>query len=70
MLNDVPSSYFSHLDANGRRRDRDQRPELCKSSVEFVAPGDYMVRLRARFSVIVYSLLNFITDKVMHWLMK
>jgi protein transport protein SEC24 len=44
MLNDVPSSYFSHLDANGQRRDRDTRPELCKASVEFVAPGDYMVR--------------------------
>ena len=25
MLNDVPSAYFSHLDANGQRRDRDQR---------------------------------------------
>ena len=44
MLNDVPSSYFSHLDANGQRRDRDQRPELAKASVEFIAPGDYMVR--------------------------
>ena len=45
MLNDVPSSYFSHLDANGQRRDRDQRPELAKASVEFIAPGDYMVRM-------------------------
>jgi protein transport protein SEC24 len=44
MLNDVPTSYFSHLDANGLRRDRAQRPELSKCSVEFVAPGDYMVR--------------------------
>jgi protein transport protein SEC24 len=44
MLNDVPSNYFSHLDAKGHRRDRDQRPELNKASVEFVAPGDYMVR--------------------------
>ena len=44
MLNDVPSSYFSHLDSNGKRRDIDQRPELSKCSVEFVAPGDYMVR--------------------------
>lgn len=25
MLNDIPSSYFSHLDNNGQRRDRDQR---------------------------------------------
>lgn len=44
MLNDVPSQYFSHLDANGQRRDKDQRPELSNCSVEFVAPGDYMVR--------------------------
>eukprot|EP01038_Epipyxis_sp_PR26KG_P006349 gene6349-8746_t len=44
MLNDVPSSYFSHLDNNGQRRDKDQRPELSRCSVEFVAPGDYMVR--------------------------
>jgi protein transport protein SEC24 len=44
LLNDVPSSYFSHLDSNGQRRDRDQRPELSRCSVEFIAPGDYMVR--------------------------
>lgn len=44
MLNDVPTSYFSHLDQNGQRRDKDQRPELSRCSVEFVAPGDYMVR--------------------------
>lgn len=25
MLNDVPSTYFSHLDSNGQRRDKDQR---------------------------------------------
>jgi protein transport protein SEC24 len=44
MLNDVPSTYFSHLDQAGHRRDKDQRPELSRCSVEFVAPGDYMVR--------------------------
>jgi len=42
--NDVPSSYFCHLDANGQRRDKDQRPELCTGSVELVAPAEYMVR--------------------------
>jgi hypothetical protein len=40
----VPSSYFCHLDANGQRRDKDQRPELCTGSVELVAPAEYMVR--------------------------
>ena len=44
MLNDVPTTYFSHLDSNGQRRDKDTRPELSRCSVEFVAPGDYMVR--------------------------
>ncbi len=44
MLNEVPTTYFSHLDAQGQRRDKAQRPELSRASVEFVAPGDYMVR--------------------------
>jgi protein transport protein SEC24 len=38
MLNDVPTTYFSHLDQNGQRRDKEQRPELSLSSVEFIAP--------------------------------
>ena len=40
----VPGDYFAHLDATGRRIDTDQRPELMKGSVEFVAPTEYMVR--------------------------
>lgn len=44
LLNDVPGDYFAHLDATGRRIDIDQRPELTKGSVEFVAPTEYMVR--------------------------
>ncbi|KAG5179019.1 Sec23/Sec24 trunk domain-containing protein [Tribonema minus] len=44
MVNDVPTSYFCHLDANGMRRDRDQRPELAYGSVEIQAPAEYMVR--------------------------
>ncbi|XP_057997740.1 protein transport protein SEC24 A-like [Hevea brasiliensis] len=44
LLNDVPGEYFAHLDATGRRVDLDQRPELTKGSVEFVAPTEYMVR--------------------------
>jgi protein transport protein SEC24 len=42
--NDCPSSYFCHLDADGQRRDKDQRPELNTGSVELVAPAEYMVR--------------------------
>ncbi|XP_073039241.1 protein transport protein SEC24 A-like [Primulina eburnea] len=44
LLNDVPGDYFAHVDANGRRVDLDQRPELTKGSVEFIAPAEYMVR--------------------------
>ncbi|KAF5454231.1 hypothetical protein F2P56_023911 [Juglans regia] len=44
LLNDVPGEYFAHLDASGRRIDLDQRPELTKGSVEFVAPTEYMMR--------------------------
>ena len=44
FANDVRSSYFAHLDSAGNRIDTDQRPELCKGQVEFVAPAEYMVR--------------------------
>eukprot|EP01018_Ginkgo_biloba_P039480 Gb_26869 [translate_table: standard] len=44
LLNDVPGDYYSPLDANGRRRDADERPELSQGSVEFVASTEYMVR--------------------------
>jgi protein transport protein SEC24 len=44
MANDVPVEYFSSLDQNGRRRDADERPELSRGTVEWVAPAEYMVR--------------------------
>ncbi|KAK6120063.1 hypothetical protein DH2020_046193 [Rehmannia glutinosa] len=44
LLNDVPGDYFAHVDASGRRVDLDQRPELLKGSIEFIAPAEYMVR--------------------------
>ncbi|XP_030547212.2 protein transport protein Sec24-like At3g07100 isoform X1 [Rhodamnia argentea] len=44
LLNEVLGDYFAHLDSTGRRIDLDQRPELTKGSVEYVAPTEYMVR--------------------------
>jgi protein transport protein SEC24 len=44
LLNDVPPNYFCNLDANNQRKDRAERPELSRGSVEFVAPQEYMVR--------------------------
>lgn len=40
----VQGDYYAQLDSTGRRVDLDQRPELTKGSVEFVAPAEYMVR--------------------------
>jgi len=40
----VPPEYFSHLSGDGQRRDREDRPELCRGSVEFDVGGEYMVR--------------------------
>lgn len=44
MVNDVPTAYFCHLDQNGNRTDKADRPELSQASVELIAPAEYMVR--------------------------
>ena len=43
-INETPQEYFSPLGMDGRRQDLAQRPELCKGSVEIVAPDAYMIR--------------------------
>ena len=44
QMNETPAAYFCHLDEQGLRRDRVERPELSKGVVEFIAPAEYMVR--------------------------
>jgi len=44
LLNDCPSEYMCDLDADGRRRDLAERPELRLGAVEIIAPSEYMVR--------------------------
>ncbi|KAI4369729.1 hypothetical protein MLD38_018143 [Melastoma candidum] len=44
-FNDVtPRDYHCNLGPDGRRRDADQRAELCRGTVEFVASKEYMIR--------------------------
>lgn len=43
FTDDTPRDYFCNLGPDGRRRDADERPELCRGTVEFVATKEYMV---------------------------
>ena len=44
-INDTPSAYYCNLEADMiSRRDKYDRPELCKGVVEYQAPSEYMVR--------------------------
>lgn len=44
FTDETPRDYHSNLGPDGRRRDADERPELCRGTVEFVATKEYMVR--------------------------
>ncbi|KAL2539649.1 Protein transport protein Sec24-like [Abeliophyllum distichum] len=44
FTDETPRDYHCNLGPDGRRRDADERPELCKGTVEFVASKEYMVR--------------------------
>ncbi|XP_031111153.1 protein transport protein Sec24-like At4g32640 [Ipomoea triloba] len=41
---ETPRDYHCNLGPDGRRRDADERPELCRGTVEFIASKEYMVR--------------------------
>lgn len=43
-VNEVPPDFVCHLGHDGKRVDWQERPELCRGSVDFVAPSTYMVR--------------------------
>lgn len=42
--NEVPLEYRCNLDANGLRRDRNMRPELCRGSVEYTVGKEFLAR--------------------------
>jgi len=42
--NDTPRDYMCNLGLDGKRRDADDRPELCRGTVEFVATKEFLVR--------------------------
>ncbi|XP_015887569.3 protein transport protein SEC24 C [Ziziphus jujuba] len=44
FTDDTPRDYHCNLGPDGRRRDADERPELCRGTVEFVATREFMVR--------------------------
>ncbi|KAK3017807.1 hypothetical protein RJ639_003664 [Escallonia herrerae] len=44
FTDETPREYHCNLAPDGRRRDADERPELCRGTVEFVATKEYLVR--------------------------
>ncbi|GFP98573.1 protein transport protein sec24-like cef [Phtheirospermum japonicum] len=44
FTDETPRDYHCNLGPDGRRRDADERPELCRGTVEFIASTEYMVR--------------------------
>lgn len=42
--NDTPPEYFCATTPQGVRVDRDQRPELCRGTVEFTVPKEYWTK--------------------------
>ncbi|CAD7925144.1 unnamed protein product [Amoebophrya sp. A25] len=42
---EVPRHYYCSLDYAGHRRDRNDRPELCTGTVDYLAPPEYYAQL-------------------------
>lgn len=47
---ETPRDYHCNLGPDGRRRDADERPELCRGTVEFVATKEFMVSLFVKYT--------------------
>ncbi|KZV38778.1 protein transport protein Sec24-like CEF-like [Dorcoceras hygrometricum] len=60
FTDETPRDYLCNLGPDGRRRDADERPELCRGTVEFVASKDYMVRdpMPAQFFFLIDVSMN------------
>eukprot|EP00898_Chlorokybus_atmophyticus_P000326 jgi/Chlat1/1294/Chrsp118S01733 len=55
---ETPRDYFCNLGADGRRRDAEERPELMRGSVEFVASKEFMVPGRPPMTVTYFFLID------------
>lgn len=44
FIDETPRDYQCNLGPDGRRRDADERAELCRGTVEFVATREFLVR--------------------------
>ncbi|KAJ8768940.1 hypothetical protein K2173_023935 [Erythroxylum novogranatense] len=44
FTDETPRDYHCNLGPHGRHRDADERPQLCRGTVEFVSTEEYMVR--------------------------
>ncbi|KAJ7979721.1 Protein transport protein Sec24-like [Quillaja saponaria] len=44
LPDETPHDYHCNLGPDGRRRDADERPELCRGTVELVASKEFLVR--------------------------
>lgn len=59
FTDETPRDYYCNTAPDGRRRDADERPELCRGTVEFVAPKEYMVSISSVLSNSMNSLIFF-----------
>lgn len=74
FTDETPREYHCNLGPDGRRRDADERPELCRGTVEFIASKEFMVRhmrpiflFSKRFDMDVIKLFSYLE---IHWVIE